>query len=100
MSRDDQLQTLRTDIRKCIREAYERNKTQYNLRVRIPAFNIGQEVFRRNFAQSSAEKNFNAKLAPSFLKARIKEKLGSHYYILEDFSGRNLGTYHAKDLRT
>ena len=69
-------------------------------RTRTPSFQIGQEVFRRNFAQSNAEKNFNAKLSPVFIKARVREKLGNHYYILEDFSGKLVGTFHAKDIRS
>lgn len=99
LSRDDQLQIIRSDIRKSIREAYERNKDRYNLRTRVPTFSIGQEVFRRNFSQSCQEKSYNAKLAPMFLKAKIREKLGQHYYVLEDSLGKIIGTYHAKDIR-
>lgn len=100
VSRDDQLQTLRQDIRKNIKEAYDRNEKQYNLRTRPSTFTIGQEVFRRNFAQSSLTKGFNAKLSPLFLKARVREKLGNHYYILEDLQGKLVGTFHAKDIRS
>lgn len=100
LSREDQLQTVRQDIRKQIKDAYETNKENYNLRTRLPNFKIGDQVFRRNFAQSSAEKNFNAKLAPMFLKAKIVQKLGNHYYVLEDPDGKIVGTFHAKDIRT
>lgn len=100
ISRDDNLQLIRQDIQKCIKQAQEKNQHQYNLRTRPQNFIVGQEVFRRNFAQSSFEKRFNAKLSPLFLKARIKEKVGNHYYILEDLEGKILGTYHGKDIRT
>lgn len=99
LSRDDQLQIIRQDLRKQIREAYERNKQTYNLRTRVPTFQIGDEVFRRNFAQSNMEKNFNAKLAPMFVKAKVTQRLGNHYYLLEDLTGHSVGTFHAKDLR-
>lgn len=99
LNRDDSLQLIRQDLRKHIKEAYEKNQKQYNLRVRQQVFNVGQEVFRRNFAQSNMEKSFNAKLSPVFLKARIREKLGSHYYVLEDLQGKLVGTFHAKDIR-
>lgn len=99
LSRDDNLQLIRQNLRKHIKEAYENNKSRYNLRTRLPNFNIGQEVFRRNFAQSSAEKGFNAKLSPTFIKSKIREKLGNHYYILEDMQGKAVGTFHAKDIR-
>lgn len=99
LARDDNLQLIRKDIQKYIQKAYETNRSYYNLRTRQQTFNIGQEVLRRNFVQSSAEKRFNAKLAPLFVKARIKDKLGSSYYLLEDLSGKTIGTYHAKDIR-
>lgn len=99
LSRDDSLNLLRFDLRKHIREAYETNRERYNLRSKPQSFNIGQEVFRRSFVQSCSGKNFNAKLSPLFIKSRVREKLGSHYYLLEDLQGRTLGTFHAKDIR-
>lgn len=82
LQRDDQLQLIRKNIQDHIAKAYETNKLQYNLRARPISYNIGQLVFRKNFAQSNFEKKFNAKLAPSYLKAKIKEKVGTNYYIL------------------
>lgn len=100
LAKDDNLQLIRQDLRKHIKESFEKNQKQYNLRVREQTFTIGQEVYRRNFAQSNMEKHFNAKLSPVFLKARVREKLGSHYYVLEDMTGKLVGTFHAKDIRT
>lgn len=99
IERDDRLTILRNQISKNIQKAYETNARQYNLRARPINYSVGQEIYRRNFAQSNAEKKFNAKLSPMFIKARIKEKLGNSYYILEDMDGRSSGTYHAKDIR-
>lgn len=82
-----------------MQKAYETNARQYNLRAKPVSFQKGQEVYRRNFAQSDFSKNFNSKLSPKFLKARVKEKFGNHYYLLEDLHGRPLGTFHAKDIR-
>ncbi|XP_037827126.1 uncharacterized protein LOC119615120, partial [Lucilia sericata] len=64
LTRDDQLQLIRQDIRKHINEAYNRNQHQYNLRAKTQHFTVGQEIYRRNFAQSNFEKRFNAKLSP------------------------------------
>lgn len=100
LSHEDYMQNIRQDIGKCIKEAYERNKQQYNLRTRIPTFTTGQEILRRNFVQSNVGRHFNAKLAPVFIKARIREILGRHYYILEDLQGKIVGTFHAKDIRS
>lgn len=99
MSRDDNLKLLRLELRKNISDAYKRNQAHYNLRTRPISFTVGQEVLWRNFSQSSAAKNFNAKLSPLFLRAKVKEKIGNNYYILEDSNGKVLGTYHAKDIR-
>lgn len=99
LSRDDSLQLIRKDLRKHIKKAYEQNQQRYDLRTRPQSFSVGQEVLRRNFVQSCAEKRFNSKLAPLFVKARIKEKLGKHYYVLEDLCGKHVGTYHGKDIR-
>lgn len=99
LSKDDNLQLIRKDIQKHIKHAYEQNCHQYNLRSRPQSFQVGQEILRRNFVQSSLEKRFNAKLAPLFVKAKIREKLGKHYYVLEDLDGKVVGTFHAKDIR-
>lgn len=100
LSRDDSLQIIRQDLQTHLKAAYQKNQKTYNLRTRCQTFSIGQEVLRRNFVQSNLEKRFNAKLAPLFVKARVKEKLGNHYYMLVDLQNRPIGTYHAKDLRT
>lgn len=76
-----------------------RNERVYNLRSREVSYTVGQEIFRRNFKQSNFEQGYNAKLAPAFLKARIRKKIGNSYYELEDLKGNSVGTYHAKDIR-
>lgn len=48
---------------------YERNEKIYNLRSREISYLVGQDVFRRYFKQSSFEHGYNAKLAPTFVKA-------------------------------
>lgn len=99
LSRDDKLHLIREDLKRYIKVAYDKNQAHYNLRTRPQSYNVGQEVFRRNFGQSNVEKSYNAKLAPLFLKAKVREKVGSHYYILEDLQGKLVGTFHAKDIR-
>ncbi|XP_046811205.1 uncharacterized protein LOC124420873 [Lucilia cuprina] len=99
LNRDDSLQLIRKDIQKHIKTAYERNQHYYNIRTRPQRFTVGQEVLRRNFVQSNAADRFNAKFAPLFVKAKVKAKLGNHYYQLEDLQGKQIGTFHAKDIR-
>lgn len=100
LTRDDSLQLLRKDLQENIKKAYEQNSHHYNLRIRPQSFKVGQVVLRRNFVQSSFEKKINAKFAPLFVEAKIKEKVGSHYYVLEDLNGKLVGTFHAKDIRS
>lgn len=98
VSHKDYLTLLRDEVQKHLQKAYNTNVIQYNLRTRPISFSVGETVFRRNFAQSDAEKKFNAKLSPIFVKAKVKEKVGNCYYVLEDDDGK-FGTYHAKDIR-
>lgn len=60
----DRFTLLRDEIRNLVRKAYDKNVRNYNLRSRIKGFEIGQDVIRRNFVQSSKADNFNSKLAP------------------------------------
>jgi len=98
LDRDD-LTLLREDLKSHINKTHEVNTRQYNLRANLVNFKVGQEVFRRIFAQSHFSENFNAKLGPVFIKSRIREKVGSSMYILEDLQGKLVGTYSAKDIR-
>ena len=98
LSRDDQLVLYRKNISDNIKKTFERNSEQYNLRSRIVKYEVGQEVMRRNFAQSNQQKNFNAKLAPVFDKAKVSEKSGKNHCVLEDLDGKLIVTYCAVDI--
>ncbi|XP_075150625.1 uncharacterized protein LOC142224723 [Haematobia irritans] len=97
--RDDTLDIVRKNASRNMAKRQEQNERQYNLRSRVVNYVEGQEVYRRNFKQSNFEKGYNAKLAPPFMKARIRKKIGNVYYELEDLNGRAIGIYHAKDIR-
>lgn len=58
-----------------IKIAYEQQAERYNVRTKEMNFKIEQGVFRRNFLQSSFAKGISAKLAPTFIKSRVTEKL-------------------------
>ncbi|XP_037815836.1 uncharacterized protein LOC119606404 [Lucilia sericata] len=97
--REDSLAIIRTRAVRNIERQQEKNENTYNLRSREVSYEVGQEVFRRNFRQSDLGKGCNAKLAPTFLKARVRRKTGYCYYQLEDLNGKLIGVYHAKDIR-
>ena len=99
LQREDQLKILRKKLRENVKEAYNKQANTYNLRTREVEYKVGQEVLRRNFVQSNFQKGINAKLCPTFLKSRVREKLGNVYYVLEDLQGKLVGTFHAKDIR-
>jgi len=39
-------------------------------------------------------------LGPQFVKDRIRKKLGNSFYLLEDLQGKEIGTFHAWDIRS
>jgi len=98
-SRKDSFELVRNKALEVMKKQYEKNERQYNLRSRPVSYEEGQEIFRRNFKQSNLEAGYNAKLGPAFIKARVKKKIGQAYYDLEDWQGRYIGRYHAKDMK-
>lgn len=98
-SKDDSRDITARKAAENIQKQFRRNEKTYNLRSRDVSYSVGQEVYRRNFKQSNFEQGYNAKLAPTFLKARVRKKMGNSYYELEDLQGNFIGTYHAKDIR-
>lgn len=97
--REDRLAVIRRIVRDNLAKAQEKNVKIYDLRTRPIQYKPGEMVLRRNFCQSNLAKNFNSKLAKTYIKARVREKIGSAYYVLENEAGKQIGTYHAKDLR-
>lgn len=87
-------------VRVNLDQAHERHERSYNTRAREVNFAVGQEVYRRVFAQSDFTKNFNAKLGKKWVKARVVRKLGTAMYELSDMNGKVLTqNYHAKDIK-
>lgn len=99
LDRQDIQKIVRDKVQVNLRKAFEGRKLRYDLRSTSIDFKPGDIIYRRNFAQSSKISNFNSKLAPKFLKAKIVQKLGNCYFLLSDLSGKNLGVFHGKDLK-
>lgn len=97
--KDDSLAIVGSRAKELMRKQFDRNQRTYNLRSKEVSYAEGQEVFRRNFRQSDFARGYNAKLAPTFLKARIRKKVGNCNYELEDLQGKFIGVFHAKDIR-
>ena len=99
LARKDNLQLIRQSIKDNLHKAYEKGEKQYNKRSRDVKFLPDQEVFLRNFVQSDFKKNFNAKFAPKFRKCRISKVIGNNMYEIETIQGKNIGIFHAKDIK-
>jgi len=74
-----------------IANRYDKTKTNFS-------FNVGDTVYRKNFALSDASNNFSAKLAPKYLRSVVVEKLSNLAYRLKDDKG-HIGIYHIKDIK-
>lgn len=82
-------------------KAHEKSERAYNLRFHKPApvYQVGQRVFKRNFALSSAGDAYNAKLGPMYVPCTIVSRRGTSSYELIDEHGKNLGIFSAADLK-
>ncbi|XP_062142530.1 uncharacterized protein LOC133850441 [Drosophila sulfurigaster albostrigata] len=98
--RADSVDIIRQTAQQSIKRKHEEKEEQYNLRSREVDFRIGPEVDGRRFQQNNFEKGFNAPLALTLVKSRVKHKLGHTYYELGDTQGRFILKYHVKDLKT
>lgn len=79
---------------------YEKYKKSYNSKHKtVPkVFEIGQNVYKKNFKLSSASDNYSAKLGPVYLPCKVIARRGATSYELQDEEGRNLGVFAAQDL--
>ncbi|XP_041633388.1 uncharacterized protein [Drosophila kikkawai] len=98
-SRGDSLELARLKAMEVMGKQNAKNERQYNLRARDVVYAEGQEVYRKNFKQSSFPAGYSSKLGPAYIKARVRKKLGNSCYELENLNGRTVGRFHAKDMR-
>lgn len=88
------------DVRKRLDRAYQQSSAQYNLRRRPVEYDVGQRVWRRNFALSKAVDHFASKLARKYIGPFIiRRKISSTSYELGDHNGKERGIWHVKDLK-
>lgn len=93
------LREIQARVSACLTKAYERNAKSYNLRRREVTFQKGEIALRKNYVLSDAAKHFSAKLAPKYVQCRVKQKLSPLAYRLVDMRGKDVGTWHDKDLK-
>ncbi|KAH8236315.1 hypothetical protein KR032_000356, partial [Drosophila birchii] len=99
LTREDSLEVVRKKAQEVLSKQNAKNERQYNLRSREVVYREGQEVYRKNFKQSSFPAGYSSKLGPTYVKARVRKKIGNSCYELEDLQGNLVGRFHAKDLK-
>ncbi|KAG5885433.1 hypothetical protein JTB14_016827 [Gonioctena quinquepunctata] len=98
--RSEPLQQLYKEVKGKLLKAAERNKRYYDLRHRDVKYEVGDEVYRKNFVHSDAAKFYSSKLANKFVGPFIVfKKVSPWVYELKDPDGRFRGSWHAKDLK-
>ena len=99
ISNSERLVKIRDNISKNLDAAHLRSAKTYNTRSKAIEFRVGQEVYRRNFQQSSFVEARNAKFCHKFLKCRVRKRVGNCLYELEKLNGEYIGKFHAKDIK-
>lgn len=94
------LSKVHAEVGERLKTAYRKSADRYNLRRRHVSFNKGDIVLKRNHVLSNQANYFSSKLAPKFIKCRVKERISTNVYLLADFqSGKTLGNYHVCDIK-
>ena len=95
---EERFDKIRTMVEQNLLKAYEKSKQKYDLRARPVEFSIGDIVWKTNHRQSDAMKYISAKLLGN-VKCKVKRKIGTSSYELEDLNGKSLGVFSANQLK-
>lgn len=94
-----EFQEIRKNVSENLKNTYEKSKRTYDLRSRTIEYVPGQIVWKKNTTLSDAGKRYSAKLAPRYVKCRIRKKLGSNTYEIEDLRGNLMGRFSTISLK-
>lgn len=86
-------------VRSNIVKAHETNAKYYNLRRRHVTLREGQQVWRKTYILSDADKYRASKLAPKYEKCIVKKVVSPLVYQLVALDGKPLGSWHIKDIK-
>lgn len=92
-------QVVYQHVNEKLRLAHENSCKTYNLKRRPVSFEVGDVIWKRTKFLSKASSKFMAKLAPKFEKAIITKKISSNVFRLNNVYGKNIGVWHAKDIK-
>ncbi|KAJ8967369.1 hypothetical protein NQ317_017456 [Molorchus minor] len=94
------LQKIFSEVQTNLEKARKQSTKTYNLRRRDVRYDIGDIVWRKNFALSNKSKFFTAKLAPKYLGPfYVLRKISPYIYELRNGKGKPQGNWHVKDLK-
>lgn len=93
------LSAIFDEVQKQLWHAHVKNTSHYNLRRKPAEFEVGDFVMKRTYVLSDKDKYFSKKLAPKFIKCKIVDKKSPLVYVLENMQGKNIGSWHIKDLK-
>lgn len=95
-----ELPPIFTEVRKHLKNAYERSKIHYNLRKRHYTHAVGDRVWKKSYVLSDAAKKFSAKLSPKYILCEVTRVISPLVYELTDMHGKQQGRWHIKDLKS
>lgn len=91
-STQDRLCKIREIVKKNLLKNYNDSKKRYDLRSRPIEYKVGDIVWKQNTILSNADKKIISKFCGS-VKCKIKRKVGTCSYELEDLNGKSLGIF-------
>ena len=94
---ENKFEQLRKLVKQNLLKTYQNNKKRYDLRARPVHFENGDIVWKINPGQSNAEKYITSKLLGK-IKCKIKRKIGTSSYELEDLNGKTIGIFSANQI--
>lgn len=94
---EEEFDDIRNNVKKCLEQAYDKAKSEYDKNSREIQYKPGQIIWKKNYKLSNAGDRYAAKLAPRYVKCRIRTKLGNNTYQLEDLNGKLLGSFSTSD---
>lgn len=96
---DVDILNLRSSISKRLEENYKRMKIRYDEKALNTKYSVGETVLHRNTKLSSKINDYAAKLDDRYVKAIVKEKMGTSTYLLMNDKGKEIGKFSSKDMK-
>lgn len=92
------LEKIRNKVKENLLKNYNSSKKRYDLRARPIHYNVGDIVWKVNTVQSSAEKKITSKFLGN-VKCKVRKKIGTCSYELEDMNGNVLGIFNTDQIK-